>query len=82
MSIEQRYCFVGLKCSMGCVPWTLNSLTKLGFTAVDAFVTQYYMKLVCTDFFIMDVLMCTAYKNLANTFLISFPSNLSSMLEA
>ncbi len=35
--------------------------------------------------FIMDVLMCTAYTNLANTFLISFPSknsDLSSMLEA
>ncbi len=36
-------------------------------------------------FFIMDGLICTAYTNLANTFLISFPSknsDLSSMLEA
>ncbi len=33
------------------VPWTLTSLTKLGFTAVDAFVTQYYTKLVCTAFY-------------------------------
>ncbi len=32
------------------VPWILTSQTKPGFTAVDAFVTQYYMKLVCTAF--------------------------------
>ncbi len=51
----------------------LTSLTKPGFTAVDAFVTQYYTSgTYC--FFIMDGLMCTAYTNLANTFLISFPS--------
>ncbi len=31
-------------------PWTLTSLTKPGFTAVDAFVTQYYTKLLCTAF--------------------------------
>ncbi len=53
---------------------------------MDAFVTQYYTKLVCTAFFfIMDGLTCTVYTNLANTFLISFPSknsDLSSMLEA
>ncbi len=67
------------------VPWTLTSPTKLVFTAVDAFVTRYYdesgMYCVC----IIHVLVCTAYTNLANTFLISFPSknsNLSSMLEA
>ncbi len=60
-------------------------LTKPGFTAVDAFVTQYYTKLVSNAFFNMDVLLCTAYTNLANTFLISFPSKnstLSLMLEA
>ncbi len=32
-------------------PWTLTSLTKPGFTAVDAFVTQYYTTLVCTAFY-------------------------------
>ncbi len=63
----------------------LPFLTKPGFAAVDAFVTQYYTKLVRTVFFIMDGLMCTAYTNLANTFLISFPSensDLSSVHEA
>ncbi len=43
------------------------------------------MNLVCTAFFFIHVLMCTAYTNLANTFLISFlskNSDLSSMLEA
>ncbi len=43
------------------------------------------MNLVCTAVFFIHVLMCTAYTNLANTFLISFPSknsDLSSMLEA
>ncbi len=36
-------------------------------------------------FVIMDVLMCTAYTNLGNTFLVSFllkNSDLSSMIEA
>ncbi len=37
------------------VPWTLTSLTKPEFTAVDAFVTQYYMKLVCTAFLLWMV---------------------------
>ncbi len=58
-------------------------LTKPGFTAVDAFVTQYYTKLVLL--LITDGLMCTAYTNLANTFPISISSknsDLSSMLEA
>ncbi len=43
------------------------------------------MNLVCTVVFLIHVLMCTAYTNLANTFLISFlskNSDLSSMLEA
>ncbi len=43
------------------------------------------MNMVCTVFFFIHVLMCTAYTNLANTFLISFlskNSDLSSMLEA
>ncbi len=47
--------------------------------------TQYCTKLVCTAFFIMDGLMCNAYTNVANTFLISFlskNSDLSSMLKA
>ncbi len=57
----------------------LLPLTKPGFTAVDAFVTQYYTKLV-TFFFNMDVLLCTAYTNLANTFLVSFPSKNSALL--
>ncbi len=61
----------------------LPFLTKPGFTAVDAFVTQYnswYVLLLYYGWF--DV---TAYTNVANTFLISFPSkntDLSSMLEA
>ncbi len=29
----------------------LLSLTKLGFTAVDVFVTQYYTEVVCTAFY-------------------------------
>ncbi len=52
---------------------------------MDAFVTRYYNDNDTYCFFIMHVLMCTAYTNLANTFLISFPlknSDLSSMLEA
>ncbi len=58
-------------------------LTKLGFTAVDAFVTQYYTELVFTAFYYgwFDVY---CLQNVSNTFLISFPlknSNLSSMLE-
>ncbi len=43
------------------------------------------MNLVCTAFFFIHVLMCTAYTNLTNTFRISFlskNSDLSSMLEA
>ncbi len=67
------------------VQWTITSLTKPGFTAVDAFVTHYYDEAGMYCIFIMHVLMCTAYTNLANTFLISFPSknsDLSSMLEA
>ncbi len=43
------------------------------------------MNMVCTAVFFIHVLMCTAYTNLANTFLISFLSKnsyLSSMLEA
>ncbi len=66
------------------VPWTLTFITKPGFTVVDAFVTQYYDEAGMYCVFIMDVLMCTAYTNLAKAFLISFPSkngDLSSMLE-
>ncbi len=37
--------------------WPLTFLTKTEFTAVDVFVTQYYTKLVCTSFCIMDGLM-------------------------
>ncbi len=43
------------------------------------------MNMVRTAFFFIHVLMCTAYTNLANTFLISFlskNSDLSLMLEA
>ncbi len=67
------------------VPWTFTSLTKLRFIAVDAFVTQYYTKMVCTAFLLWIFCVCTAYTNLADTFLKSFPSknsDLSSMLEA
>ncbi len=49
------------------------------------FVNQYYDEAGMYCVFIMDVLMCNAYTNLANTFLISFPSKnsvLSLMLEA
>ncbi len=58
---------------------------QTGISAFDAFVTQYYDEAGMYCVFIMDVLMCTAYPNLANTFLISFPSkngDLSSMLDA
>ncbi len=55
------------------VPWTLTSLTKPGFTVAYAFVAQYYNKAGMYCVFIMDVLMCTAYPNLAKTFLVSFP---------
>ncbi len=51
------------------VQWTVILLTKPGFTAVDAFVTQYYDESGTYCIFIMHVLMCTAYTNLANTFL-------------
>ncbi len=43
------------------------------------------MNVVCAAGFLIHVLMCTAYTNLANTFRISFlskNSDLSSMLEA
>ncbi len=52
---------------------------------MDAFVTHYYDEAGMYCVFIIPVLMCTAYTNLANTFLISFPlknSDLSLMLEA
>ncbi len=59
---------------------------KPGFTAVDTFVTRYQDESgMYVLRFIIHVLMCTAYTNLANTLLISFPSknsNLSSMREA
>ena len=67
------------------VQWTPTFLTKLGFTAVDVFMTRYYDESGMYCVFILHVLMCTAYTNLANTFFISFPlknSDLSSMLEA
>ncbi len=54
-------------------------------SAVDAFVTRYYNDNGMYCFFIMLVLMCTAYTNLVNIFLLSFQSknsDLSSMLEA
>ncbi len=62
------------------------SQTKPGFTAVDTFQSCYQDEsgMYC-GFFFIHVLMCTAYTNLANTFLISFlskNSDLSSMLEA
>ncbi len=52
---------------------------------MDAFVARYYNDNGMYCFFILHVLMCTAYTNVANTFLISFQSknsDLSSMLEA
>ncbi len=52
---------------------------------MDAFVTRYQDESGMYCVFFIHVLMCTAYTNLANTFLISFPSknsDLSSMLEA
>ncbi len=52
---------------------------------MDAVVARYFNDNGTYCFFILHVLMCTAYTNVANTFLISFPSknsNLSSMLEA
>ncbi len=53
--------------------------------AVDTFVSHYQDESGMYCGFFIHVLMCTAYTNLANTFLISFPSknsDLSSMLEA
>ncbi len=67
------------------VPWILTSQMKLGFTAVDTFVSHYQDESGMYCVFFIHVLMCTAYTNLANTFLISFLSKnsyLSSMLEA
>ncbi len=67
------------------VQWTLISQTKPGFTAVDTFESRYQDESVMYCVFLINVLMCTAYTNLANTFLISFlskNSGLSSMLEA
>ncbi len=68
---------------MGCC--SVDPYPTPGFTAVHAFVTHYQDESGMYCFCIMDVLMCTAYTNLANTFLLSFPlknSDLSSMLEA
>ncbi len=67
------------------VPWTLIFQTKPGFTAVDTFESRYQDESGMYCGFFIHVLMCTAYTNLANTFLISFlskNSDLSSMLEA
>ncbi len=67
------------------VQWTLISQTKPGFTAVDMFESHYQDESGMYCGFFIHVLMCTAYTNLANTFLISFlskNSELSSMLEA
>ncbi len=63
------------------VPWILISWTKPGFTAVDAFVTQYHTKQVCTAFLLWMFWCYCLHKFI----LISFPSknsSLSSMLEA
>ncbi len=57
--------------------WDLQQWTRLAVVI--------RMNLVCNAGFFIHVLMCTAYTNLANTFLISFlskNSDLSSMLEA
>ncbi len=65
------------------VPWTLTSLTKPGIYSNVCDSILHEAGMYC--FFTMDGLMYTAYTNLENTFLISFPSknsNLSSMLEA
>ncbi len=67
------------------VPWTLISQTKPGFTAVDTFESRYQDESGMYCVFFIHVLMCSAYTNLANTFLISIlskNSDLSSMLEA
>ncbi len=52
---------------------------------MDTFVSHYQDESGMYCGFFIHVLMCTAYTNLANTFLISFlskNSDLSSMLEA
>ncbi len=52
---------------------------------MDTFVSHYQDESGMYCVFFINVLMCTAYTNLANTFLISFPSknsDLLSMLEA
>ncbi len=54
------------------VPWTLNSQTQPVFTAVDTFEYRYQDESGMYCGFFIHVLMCTAYTNLANTFLISF----------
>ncbi len=51
------------------VPWTLIFQTKLGFTAVDKFESRYQDESGMYCGFFIHVLMCTAYRNLANTFL-------------
>ncbi len=54
---------------------SLPSLTKPGFTAVDTFVSHYQEESgMYLRFFYKCFAMCTAYTNLANTFLISFLS--------
>ncbi len=61
------------------------SLNETGFTAVDTFECRYQDESGMYCVFFIHVLMCTAYTNLANTFIISFQSknsDLSSMLEA
>ncbi len=63
----------------------LSLKPKPGFTAVDTFECRYQDESGMYCGFFIHVLMCTAYTNLANTFLISFlskNSDLSSMLEA
>ncbi len=65
--------------------FSLQNLLLPGFTAVDTFESRYQDESGMYCGFFIHVLMCTAYTNLANTFLISFlskNSELSSMLEA
>ncbi len=51
------------------VSWTLISETKPGFTAVVTFESRYQDESGMYCVFFIHVLMCTAYTNLANTFL-------------
>ncbi len=55
------------------VPWTLISQTKPGFTPVDTFECRYQDESGMYCGFFIHVLMCTAYTNLANTFLYKLP---------